>query len=218
MAKKDDRDVGQRRNDLVEKLVERGSIESDKVERAIRTVEREEFVPPGVRSSAYADRPLRIGEGQTISAPHMVAIMLEELDLEEGQEVLEIGTGRGYHAALTAEIVGGSNVYTVERHEELAVKAMRNLEKQGYQGVHVEVGDGSLGMEEYAPYDRIYVTCAAPEVPDPLADQLKVGGRMVVPVGRGRQSLYKIDKTEEGLEKTSGIAVRFVKMLGEEGF
>lgn len=203
---------------LVDDLVERGYIESKEVEEAFRKVPREEFVPPEVKDRAYRDTPLNIGEGQTISAPHMVATMTELLNLEQGHQVLEVGTGRGYHAAITAEIVGDEYVYTIERHRVLAGEARENLDRLGYGDVTVGVGDGSLGLPEYSPYDRIYVTCAAPEIPDPLTEQLRDGGRLVIPVGRGAQTLYTVDKHDGGLQREGRLGVRFVRLVGEEGY
>lgn len=203
------------RNRLVDSLVERGYVESDTVERAMRAVPREEFVPENMRNRAYEDSPLSIGEGQTISAPHMVAMITERLDLSEGDKTLEVGTGRGYHAAVVAEIVGAGNVYTVERHQKLAREARENLP----EGVTVVTGDGSKGLPAHAPYDRVYLTCAAPGVPDFLNDQLRDGGRAVLPVQSGGvQRLLIIDKEGGTLEAEEGEPVRFVRLMGDEGF
>ncbi|MDY6764957.1 MAG: protein-L-isoaspartate(D-aspartate) O-methyltransferase [Halobacteria archaeon] len=209
------------RNDsesLVERLRRLDYIESDEVARAFRNVPREEFVPENLRDRAYEDRPLRIGEGQTISAPHMVAMITELLNLEKGNKVLEIGTGRGYHAAITAEIVGPKNVYSVERHEKLAQAARDNLSKTGYREVMVVIGDGSKGLPEYGPYDRIYLTCAAPEISETFLSQLTDGGVMVLPIGRGSQTLYRVEKRGDGIKKESHGSVRFVPLVGDEGF
>jgi len=203
------------RERLVNSLAERGYIESDAVERAMRSVPREEFMPERVRNRAYEDSPLSIGEGQTISAPHMVAMIIERLDLSEGDETLEVGTGRGYHAAVVAEIVGPENVYTVEYHEKLAREARENLP----DGATVVTGDGSKGLPAHAPYDRVYLTCAAPNVPDFLDDQLRDGGRAVLPVQSGGvQHLTTVEKRDEGLEVDEGEPVRFVRLVGDEGF
>lgn len=203
------------RERLVDSLVERGYVQTEAVERAMRAVPREEFVPQGVRGRAYEDAPLSIGEGQTISAPHMVAMVVEILDLSEGDETLEVGTGRGYHAAVVAEIVGPENVYTVEYHQKLAREARENLP----DGVTVVTGDGSKGLPAHAPYDRVYLTCAAPDVPDFFDDQLCEGGRAVLPVQTGGvQNLATVEKTGEGLEVKEGEPVRFVRLVGDEGF
>ena len=205
------------RRRLVDSLVERGYIETDTVEAAMRTVPREEFVPESARGRAYQDSPLSIGEGQTISAPHMVAMITERLDLRAGDKVLEVGTGRGYHAAVVAEVVGAENVYTVEYQEKLAREARENLP----DGVTVVTGDGSKGLPAHAPYDRIYLTCAAPDVPGFLDEQLRDGGRAVLPVQRGGvQHLTTVDKNEEDGELVvdEGEPVRFVRLVGDEGF
>ncbi|WP_209442497.1 protein-L-isoaspartate O-methyltransferase [Pyrolobus fumarii] len=215
------------RERLVRKLVEEGIIKSEKVKRAMLTVPRELFVPEHLRELAYEDTPLPIGHGQTISAPHMVAIMLEEAELDEGMKVLEVGTGSGYNAALIAEIVAprGSkrpgHVYTIERIPELAERARRNLERAGYADrVTVIVGDGSKGYPPAAPYDRIIVTAAAPDMPRPLVDQLKPGGILLIPVGdKWNQILYKIVKKTDGklvVKKVTPCV--FVPLVGEYGW
>ncbi|AFZ72858.1 protein-L-isoaspartate(D-aspartate) O-methyltransferase [Natronobacterium gregoryi] len=190
-------------------------VDDDRVLEALESVPRHEFVPPDRRGDAYADRPLPIGEGQTISAPHMVAIMADELELEEGESVLEIGTGCGYHAAVTAEFVGAENVYSVEYGEELAEKARERLKKTGYGDVSVRVGDGREGWADHAPYDAAYFTCATPELPGPVVEQLQTGGRLLAPVGTAFQTLVKATKRADGsLERTEHCGVRFVRMRG----
>ncbi len=193
---------------------------SEKVYRAMLKVPRHLFIPFNYRDDAYTDTPLPIGKDQTISAPHMVAIMCELLDLKEGHKVLEVGTGRGYHAAVVAEIVGEKGkVITVERIEELARKAREVLESLGYSNIRVVVGDGSKGFKEESPYDRIFVTASAPDVPKPLIDQLKPGGKMVLPVGNFVQNLIIVEKDESGeIKKKPWGAVRFVPLVGEYGF
>ena len=193
---------------------------SEKVYGALAKVPRHLFVPQRYRSEAYVDTPLPIGYGQTISAPHMVAIMCELLNLKEGDKVLEIGTGCGYHAAVVAEIVGRKGkVITIERIPELAEMAKTNLKALGYDNVVVIVGDGSKGYEPEAPYDKIYVTAAAPEIPKPLIEQLKPGGKMVIPVGDSVQWLYVVEKDKEGkIRKWNWGSVRFVPLKGEYGF
>ena len=210
------------RRRLVERLVREGIIKSRSVKEAFLKVPRELFVPEDLRRAAYDDTPLPIGYGQTISAPHMVAIMVEELELEKGLRVLEVGTGSGYQAAIMAEITGPEGiVYTVERIPGLAEKARRNLEAAGYAGrVEVIVGDGSKGYPEAAPYDRIVVTAAAPSIPPPLVEQLKPGGILVAPVGdRYMQRLVKAVKKRDGsLDARSGVYCLFVPLIGEYGW
>ncbi|MCS7135417.1 MAG: protein-L-isoaspartate O-methyltransferase [Archaeoglobaceae archaeon] len=210
-------DYEQKRLKLAERLREELNL-SERVYSAIKKVPRHLFVPEKYRSDAYVDTPLPIGYGQTISAPHMVAIMCELLELREGEKVLEIGTGCGYHAAVTAEIIGKSGiVVSIERIPELAEMAKQNLSALGYDNVFVIVGDGSLGYAEKAPYDKIYVTASAPDVPEPLIEQLRTGGKMIIPIGETYQYLYVIEK-KNGIRKKSWGAVRFVLLYGKHGF
>ncbi|MHC1610645.1 MAG: protein-L-isoaspartate O-methyltransferase [Candidatus Methanospirareceae archaeon] len=191
---------------------------SEGVLRAMMRVKRHLFVPPHLSDQAYADYPLPIGEGQTISAPHMVAMMCDYLELKRGDKVLEIGTGSGYHAAVIAEMVGDEgHVYSVERIEYLVEFSRENLKHAGYKNVTVILSDGSLGLSEHAPYDKISVTCAAPDVPPPLLEQLKIGGRMVIPIGRYWQVLYLVKK-RDGVERERKCDVAFVPLLGRYGF
>ena len=217
------------RRRLVEKLIREGYIRSERVARAMLRVPRELFVPEELRHLAYEDTPLPIGEGQTISAPHMVALMTELADLQPGMKVLEVGTGSGYHAAVLAEVVAPSDenpsrwghVYTVERISSLAERARRNLERAGYADrVTVVVGDGSKGLPGEARFDRIIVTAAAPEVPPPLVEQLRPGGKMVIPVGdRYLQHLYVVEKTPEGRIRYRQVTpCLFVPLVGEYGW
>jgi protein-L-isoaspartate(D-aspartate) O-methyltransferase len=201
-------DYPSQRKKLIERLKREGIIRTKEVERAMLKVPREEFVPSELRDEAYTDSPLNLGEsGQTISAPHMVAIMLEELQLSKNQLVLEIGTGSGYNSALISEIVHKDSettstpVISIERLPELASFAIENLRRTGYvQNVKVVVGDGILGYpakSEKETYDRIVVTAAAFTVPDFLKKQLKVGGIILIPIGDfGGQNLVKGMKTE----------------------
>ncbi|MGB9901669.1 protein-L-isoaspartate O-methyltransferase [Methanothrix sp.] len=191
---------------------------SDRVVEAMSRVPRELFVPEELRPMAYEDRPLPIGYGQTISAPHMVAIMCDLLDLHEGMKVLEVGGGCGYHAAVMAELVGPSgHVYSVERIPELVEMARRNLERAGYRNVSMIAGDGTLGYSEQAPYDRISVAASAPDIPEPLKEQLRPGGRMVIPVGSYSQDLLVVTKNHEiRVERAMGVI--FVPLIGEHGF
>lgn len=206
-------DWDERRENLVDRLAERERVEDERVIDALRSVPRHEFVPDHERRNAYADRPLPIGEGQTISAPHMVAIMAELLDLRQGDEVLEIGTGCGYHAAVTAEIVGPENLYSVEYHDSLADEARDQLADVGYEDVSVRAGDGKQGWPEHAPYDRAYLTCAAPEFPDAVVEQVRPAGLLLAPIGRGRQTLVRARKRADGsLERERHGGVRFVDL------
>ena len=205
-----------RRERMVESLVDSDRIERDSTVEAMETVPRHEFVPECRRDDAYADRPLPIGADQTISAPHMVGIMCDLLELEEGETVLEVGTGCGYHAAVTAEIVGDGNVYSVEYVDRLAGAARERLADLGYD-VAVRVGDGHEGWPEHAPYDAAYLTCATASLPDAVVEQLRTGGRLVAPVGTASQTLVWAAKTGGGLRRESHGAVRFVRMQGGDG-
>lgn len=202
----------QKRRELVSQLEQRESL-SEETSDAMRAVPRHEFVPAQHRSGAYNDRPLPIGDGQTISAPHMVAIMTELLELSAGDTVLEIGTGCGYHAAVTAEVVGPENVYSVEYHDSLATRARETLESLGYGDISIRTGDGKEGWPEQAPFDAIYLTCAAPEFPQALKDQLTVGGHLLGPVGKGQQVLIRATKrSDDRFEREEHGYVRFVPL------
>ncbi|WP_406655810.1 protein-L-isoaspartate O-methyltransferase [Methanolobus sp. ZRKC2] len=193
---------------------------SEKILDAIRKVPRHLFVPEVHRGSSYVDTPLSIGYAQTISAPHMVAIMCNLLELEKGLKVLEIGTGSGYNAAVMAEIIGTEGkIYSVERLEPLIRFARANLEEAGYNNIEVIFADGTQGYPEKAPYDRICVTASAPCIPQALVDQLKTGGLMVIPEGDIYQHLYLLKKDDDGsiIKKDCG-GVLFVPLIGEDGF
>lgn len=210
-----------KREKLVKSLIEEGILKSEEVIRAMLSVPREEFVPLRYRELAYLDTPLSIGYGQTISAPHMVAIMTEALKPSRGNKVLEVGTGSGYQAAIIAEIVKPEgHVWTVEIVPELAKFAEENLRKTGYLDyVTVIVGDGSRGYEDAAPYDRIIVTAAAPRVPEPLISQLRECGRIVIPVGDAyMQTLKIVEKKGGALYVEDSVPCVFVPLLGEYGF
>ena len=191
-----------------------GRIDRPSTEAAMRAVPRHAFVPEGRRDEAYADRPLPIGNGQTISAPHMVAEMVDRLGLAPGDRVLEIGTGCGYHAAVTAEVVGAEHVYSVEYHDDLVGSARERLEAVGYDEVSVRAGDGWAGWPEYAPYDAAYLTCAAPRMPEAVLEQVREGGTVLGPIGDGRQRLVRLEKRPDGIEREELTPVRFVRMRG----
>ncbi|MUV59421.1 protein-L-isoaspartate(D-aspartate) O-methyltransferase [Halobacterium sp. CBA1126] len=211
----DDTDDFERERDaLADGLAARPNV-SERVADAIRDVPRHCFVPESRRHAAYDDRPLPIGNDQTVSAPHMVAIMATELDLRPGDRVLEIGTGCGYHAAVTAELVGSEAVFSVEYVESLAETARENLDRAGYGDVSVRQGDGHDGWPEHAPYDAAYLTCAAPEFPDAVVEQVRDGGRLVAPIGGTSQRLVSAEKDDDGgLVESDEGAVRFVRMQG----
>jgi protein-L-isoaspartate(D-aspartate) O-methyltransferase len=204
---------------LVEMLKLEGRIKSKEVEKAFLEIPRENFVPDEIKKYAYVDTPLQIGNSQTISAPHMVAIMVEELYIKKGQKILEIGAGSGYHAAIVSKLVGKKgHVYTIERYSTLAEVAKKNLEKTGITNVTVETGDGSEGLLKYAPYDRIYVTCAAPDVPKPLIEQLKDGGILMIPIGKTICNLELIEKKDDKLIYKDLGGCAFVPLVGKYGY
>jgi len=208
----------QERERLVTNLCREGYIKTERAKHVFLTVPREAFIPDSLKNYAYVDTPLDIGQSQTISAPHMVAIMCESLDIKDGQKILEIGTGSGYHAAIVAKLVGDTGqVYTIERFESLAKKAIENLKRIGITNVIVEVGDGSCGLPSYQPYDRIYVTCAAPKIPQPLIDQLQDSGKLLVPVGDMYCELILLEKEKEKtvLYRLGGCV--FVPLVGKYG-
>jgi len=207
------------RKRLVEDLKRQGYVHSKSVEKALLSISREHFVPENKKQVAYIDRPLDIWNNQTISAPHMVAIMTEAMNLILGQRVLEIGTGSGYHAAVVSKMIGNNgHLYSIERFEKLAERARQHLQEEGIDNVTVIVGDGSLGLEEHAPYDCIYVTCSAPTIPPPLKDQIRIGGRIVIPVGRVVGELLILMRTKNGFQKKSYGGCAFVPLIGKYGF
>lgn len=209
------------RSRLVKRLKGHGIVTDERVLEAMERVPRHEFLPSELRDQAYVDSPLPIGMGQTISAPHMVGIMLQALELRPGHNVLEIGAGSGYHAALMGELVRpGGKVYTVERLESLGRKAAEAIERLSYDDVvEVVIADGSIGLPEHAPYDRITVAAAAPDVPKPLEEQLADGGRMLVPVGgHGYQDLTLVTRQGDRLERTGLGGVVFVPLIGQHGY
>lgn len=199
------------REAMVRKDIQGRGVTAPDVLRAMRTVPRHEFVPEAHRSSAYADRPIPIGFGQTISQPYIVARMTELLEVQREHTVLEIGTGSGYQAAVLSVLA--RQVYSIELTPELAVSAAAKLRQLEYRNVTVRQGDGYAGWPEKAPFDRIIVTAAPPELPQVLIDQLKRGGRLVAPVGTGYQELVVVDKLPDGTVRTTpDIPVLFVPM------
>jgi protein-L-isoaspartate(D-aspartate) O-methyltransferase len=210
-------DFAEKRARMVADQLQARGIVDQRVLDAMGRVAREEFVAEGDRRRAYLDMPVRIGYGQTISQPYMVAIICQTAEVREGNKVLDIGTGSGYQAAVLAEL--GARVHTVERIPELARRAGERLEAAGYGEVEVHVGDGSLGLPEEAPFDAIVVAAAAPVMPASLYDQLVVRGRLVVPVGGpGGQRLEVIIRSPEGPAVTRSVPCRFVPLVGAEGF
>lgn len=211
------------RKKMVDRLSGSGYIKTEKVRRAMETVPREEFIPASNQPYAYVDRPLPIGEGQTISAPHMVSMICELLELEEGLKILEIGSGFGYNAAVVAQIIGEKgHLYSIERIESLAENARENLKRTGLDhNITIIPGDGTNGYEEEAPFDRIYGTASAPSVPEPLKEQLKIGGIMLIPVGEQhyyQDLIYIKRKSDDGFEKRNIGGVAFVPMIGDHGW
>ena len=202
---------------MVDEQLRGRDIADARVLEAMERVPREAFVPDDLRRRAYDDAALPIGSGQTISQPYMVARILQELGLDGDERALDVGTGSGYQAAVLAQLA--KEVHSIERIPELAAQARRNLEAADIDNVNVHVGDGSRGLPEQAPYDAIAVAAAAPGFPNALYEQLKVGGRLVVPVGGRRgQRLEVIVRSPEGPAVIRSVPCRFVPLLGEEGF
>lgn len=198
---------------MVEEQLHSRGIKDPRVLEAMGRVLRHELVPKEYRRNAYADSPLPIGEGQTISQPYVVAYMTEQLGLTGNERVLEVGTGSGYQAAVLGELA--DSVYTIEIVPSLARRAKKDLARLGYENVQVREGDGYRGWPEKAPFDAIIVTAAPEVIPEPLLDQLAIGGRMILPVGDVYQRLVLIVRTEDGLEQKDLLPVRFVPMTGE---
>lgn len=212
-------EYSERRRIMVERLIRNGYLSKPEVIDAMLKVPRHLFVPESQRCCAYQDRPLPIGYGQTISAPHMVAMMTEHLDVKEHHKILEIGSGSGYQAAVLAEIVRDGKIYTVERIPELVEFARRNLERCQYRNVLVILGEGTKGYARESPYDRIIVTAAAPHLPKALIEQLKDDGRMLIPVGgRGYQNLMLIEKKNGRISERNLGGCVFVPLIGENGW
>ena len=208
--------TSQRQRMVSEQIIARG-VHDPRVLDAMRQVPRHRFVPAEYADMAYSDGPLPIGQGQTISQPYIVALMSEMLELQGGETVLEVGTGSGYQAAVLAHLA--KTVHTVERHAALSEQAGRILQELGLNNVAVHLGDGSLGLPEYAPFQGIMVTAAAPAVPQPLLDQLADGGRLVVPVGsHGGQMLERWRRLGNTFDQEYTLAVAFVPLRGAHGW
>ena len=205
------------RERMVRTQLEARHIKDQRVLKAMRTVPRHEFIPEELWSRAYGDHPLPIGQSQTISQPYMVALMTEQMELEEDNTVLEIGTGSGYQAAVLAELV--ARVFSIERVSELALRARKILDKLGYDNIIIRTGDGTLGWKEFAPFDRIMVTAGAPDVPESLVEQLADGGRIIIPIGNTFvQTLMVIKKKGDTISKEEQCGCTFVPLIGEQGW
>jgi len=204
-----------RRASMVERQIQARGVQDPRVLEALRRVPRHRFVPESYQSNAYADSPLPIGHGQTISQPYIVAYMTEALELQPSHRVLEIGTGSGYQAAVLAELA--AEVYTIEIVPELAARSRQVLGALGYENVHVRTGNGYLGWPEAAPFDRVILTAAPDELPSTLVDQLAPGGILIAPVGRDVQVITVVRRTDEGVVTEQTLPVRFVPMVGPPG-
>jgi protein-L-isoaspartate(D-aspartate) O-methyltransferase len=201
---------------MVRQLAERG-IADERVLKAMRVIPRHLFLPNALWDLAYTDQPLPIAEGQTISQPYIVALMTQTLELQETDTVLEIGTGSGYQTAILAELAG--EIFTVERFEALSEQARRLLESAGYQRIHYRVGDGTLGWPEAAPFDKIIATGSCPQIPASLVNQLRDGGRLVIPVGsRQVQSLLLVRRVNGQVRSEEVCACSFLPLIGKEGW
>jgi protein-L-isoaspartate(D-aspartate) O-methyltransferase len=206
----------QKRMEMVKWQIEARGIRDQAVLAAMRKVERHRFVPQDYELDAYADYPLPIGEGQTISQPYIVALMTEIATLKKSDKVLEVGTGSGYQAAVLAEIC--DSVYSIEINENLAKSAQKTLADLGYTNISISIGDGYQGWSKHCPYDAILVTCAPTSVPQPLIDQLRDGGRLVIPVGpASNQQLVLYQKQQHKINRKISIPVRFVPMIDKKG-
>lgn len=215
--KEDILDYGPARERMVKEQLERRGIHDARVLAAMRNVPRHAFVDPSLAPQAYEDSPLPIGEGQTISQPYMVAIMTAALGLREDDRVLEIGTGSGYQTAVLAELAQW--VYSIERIPSLAQRAQETLARLGHSNISTRIGDGSQGWPEAAPFRAIIVTAGAPAIPQPLVEQLEVGGRLVIPVGPSHaQTLRRVLKKEEGIQEEELVGCVFVKLVGEHAW
>jgi protein-L-isoaspartate(D-aspartate) O-methyltransferase len=205
------------RQKMLDSQIRARDVRDARVLEAIRKVPRHLFVEEALRDRAYLDKALPIGEKQTISQPYMVAAMSEALELEPRDRVLEIGTGSGYQTAVLAELA--ESVFSVERITTFVSRARSRLESLGYYNVLIKVGDGTIGWSEHAPYDAILVTAAAPQIPRPLLDQLKLGGRLVMPLGpEDAQMLVRVRRDEDGFREEALGECRFVKLIGRHGW
>jgi len=210
-------DYEKERGRMVDEQIAARGVADPRVLGAMRKVPRHEFLPDVLKSQAYGDHAIPIGEGQTISQPYMVALMTELLGLRESDRVLEIGTGSGYQAAVLAELC--RKVYTIDRVKGLADRARATLDRLGYRTVAIKVFDGTYGWKDMAPFDAIIVTAAAPEIPAPLMEQLKEEGRMVVPVGeRYSQELVVVTTKAEGVTHQRSVPCMFVPLIGNHGW
>jgi protein-L-isoaspartate(D-aspartate) O-methyltransferase len=199
-----------------DQIISRG-VKDERVIAAMRKVSRHLFVEEALQGQAYTDHPLPIGEKQTISQPYMVALMTEALALTGKEKVLEIGTGSGYQTAILAECA--AKVFSIERIRTLAIQARKLLLELGYFNVEIKFSDGTVGWLDESPFDAIMVTAGAPDIPQPLIDQLKVGGRMAIPVGDADvQDLVRVTRTEDGIKKEDLGGCRFVKLIGKHGW
>jgi protein-L-isoaspartate(D-aspartate) O-methyltransferase len=205
---------------LIEHIKGLGYLKSKKLEEALRKFPRHLFVPENVRHLAYQDMPLHIGHNQTISQPSTVVVMTEALNVRKGQKILEIGTGSGWQASLLSYLVGEKGfIYTIEVIEKLADFARKNIKKLGIKNIEVFVKDGSLGLKEKSPFDRIIVTAASPDIPKPYSNQLKVEGILIIPVGDlYLQEMFVVRKTKKGIDKKSIGNFMFVPLVGKYGF
>ena len=204
-------DFEAQRERMVEVQIKARGIKEERVLEAMRKVPRHTFVPEDMKSYAYQDEPLPIGDGQTISQPYIVAYMTEVLELKADERILEVGTGSGYQTAVLAELV--KEVYTVELVGALSLRAQEVLKELGYRNISFKIGDGTLGWKEYAPYDSIMVTAAAPQVPKTLQEQLGVSGKMIIPVGSEFQELILITREKKSYKKKRLLPVRFVPLI-----
>lgn len=201
----------EKRRRMVENQIKARGIRDTRVLEAMEKVPRHKFVPDKIRSHSYDDEPLSIGEGQTISQPYIVAYMTEALQLEDSNKVLEIGTGSGYQTAILAEIV--KDVYSVEIISSLSERSRLILADMRYENIQFKVGDGSYGWKEFAPFDAIIVTAAPRVIPQPLQDQLSIGGKLIVPVGDTFQDLMLTKRSEKGFAEKKLLSVRFVPLV-----
>lgn len=209
----EDADTARLREAMVTQQIAARGVRSEAVLSAMRAVPRHLFVPEDLRSEAYADHPLPIGEGQTISQPYIVGLMSELLEVKAGDRVLEIGTGSGYQAAVLVAM--GCEVYTIEIRASLAAEAERRLQGLGYLSIHVRAGDGYAGWPEAGPFRGIIVTAAPERIPEPLLQQLAVGGKLVIPVGAYYQQLKVVTREAQGFSEKDVLPVRFVPMTGK---